>query len=69
MDFPMFDSPIELCQVCGEWVLTDQTQTECAREHGCTIERCPLERCFTGLDFSHPKSEHADRVLVDWHKR
>jgi hypothetical protein len=59
----MFDSPIEPCSVCGEWVLTDQTRKECSHEHGCTVQHCPLERCFTGFDFSHPKSELAPRVL------
>ena len=49
----MFDSPIEPCPVCGEMVLLDQTQVECAREHHCSSELpCPLRRFFTGLDFS-----------------
>jgi hypothetical protein len=44
-------------------VLTDQTQKECAREHHCTVTRCPLEKCFTGFDFGLPKSAHEARVL------
>ncbi|NJD33438.1 MAG: hypothetical protein FIA96_01105 [Betaproteobacteria bacterium] len=49
----MFDSPIEPCPVCGQMVLLDQTQVECAREHDCSIEApCPLRKFFTGLDFS-----------------
>ncbi len=59
----MFDSPLEMCPVCGEWVLTDQTRKECAREHHCTASTCPLERFFSGLDFSRPKEELAARVL------
>ncbi|HET9700901.1 MAG TPA: hypothetical protein VFP70_08285 [Burkholderiales bacterium] len=59
----MFDSPIEMCPVCGEWVLTDQTQKECAREHRCGAADCPLERCFTGFDFRLPKAAHEARVL------
>jgi hypothetical protein len=54
----MFDSPIDRCPVCGEMVLLDQTQVECAREHGCSLEiPCPLQACFTGIDFSVPQSK------------
>jgi hypothetical protein len=39
----MFDSPISRCDVVREMVVTDQTQAECAREHGCPPDRiCPL---------------------------
>ncbi len=49
----MFDSPIEPCLVCGQMVVLDQTQVECAREHHCGSETaCPLRKFFTGLDFS-----------------
>lgn len=49
----MFDSPIEACPVCGQMVVLDQTQVECAREHHCSGEtECPLQKFFTGLDFS-----------------
>jgi hypothetical protein len=43
----MFDSPISRCEVVREMVLTDQTQAECATEHGCPPDRiCPLRGCF-----------------------
>lgn len=58
----MFDSPLEVCRICGEWVLLDQTHKECAREHHCTVERCPLERYFTGVDFSQAKADSAGPV-------
>ena len=49
----MFDSPIEACPVCGQMVVLDQTQRECAREHQCNTDvECPLRKYFTGLDFS-----------------
>jgi len=49
----MFDSPIETCPVCGQTVILDQTRVECAREHHCDSKtECPLQRFFTGLDFS-----------------
>lgn len=42
-----FDGPIDRCEAVHEMVLTDQTQGQCAREHGCPRGReCPLERCF-----------------------
>jgi len=49
----MFDSPIDRCPVCGQMVLLDQTQVECAREHRCSADaECPLQQYFTGIDFS-----------------
>ena len=49
----MFDSPIEACPVCGQIVVLDQTQRECASEHHCSRKiECPLRQFFTGLDFS-----------------
>ena len=53
------DSPFSACDVVHEMVLTDETQAECAREHGCQKHRaCPLCRCFTdtsGLAECHPE--------------
>jgi len=41
------DSPIGRCEAVKEMVLLDETQMECAREHGCPPGRdCPLEGCF-----------------------
>ncbi len=49
----MFDSPFQICPVCNEPVLLDQTLRECAGEHGCGDgQGCPLARCFSGHDFS-----------------
>lgn len=49
----MFDSPFAYCPVCKDFVLLDQTQRECVKEHGCggDPQTCPLSRCFTGFDF------------------
>ena len=41
-----FDSPIERCDREDCYVLLDQTQEACAREHGCTHPHCPLARWF-----------------------
>lgn len=60
----MFDSPVEPCPVCGQMVLLDQTQVECAREHTCNPEiPCPLQKYFTGIDFSveQPKRKLRDQ--------
>jgi len=41
------DSPIGRCEAVHEMVLLDETQKECALEHGCPPGReCPLEDCF-----------------------
>jgi hypothetical protein len=48
----MFDSPFEYCLVCRAYVLLDQTQKQCGREHSCAaVAKCPLQRFFTGMDF------------------
>lgn len=60
----MFDSPVHPCPVCGQMVLLDQTQAECAREHDCAAETpCPLQRYFTGIDFKidQPKEMLRDK--------
>lgn len=53
----MFDSPFDRCPVCGQMVLLDQTQVECAREHDCQATACPLREYFTGVDFSVEQSK------------
>lgn len=48
----MLDSPFEFCTACRQYVLLDQTQRQCAREHGCAEPaKCPLRRYFTGIAF------------------
>lgn len=42
-----FDSPVARCEVMRELVLLDETQQECAHEHGCDRhQECPLAGCF-----------------------
>jgi hypothetical protein len=39
-------------------VLLDQTQVECARQHGCSTDLpCPLQKYFTGIDFGVEQSK------------
>ena len=51
------DSPIGRCELVRELVLLDQTQAECAAEHGCAPSCvCPLAGCFyerSGLSDEH----------------
>ncbi|BAL22986.1 hypothetical protein AZKH_0640 [Azoarcus sp. KH32C] len=45
-----FDSPVGRCEVVREMVLLDETQAECAREHGCPRDcNCPLKGYFTEI--------------------
>jgi hypothetical protein len=45
-----FDAPISPCDAVQEMVLTDQTQRQCALEHGCPPGRnCPLNGCFAEI--------------------
>lgn len=42
------DSPIGRCEEVREMVLLDETQQECAGEHGCAPgTKCPLKGYFT----------------------
>ena len=42
-----FDSPIGRCEEVREMVLLDETQAQCAAEHGCPAGTvCPLCGCF-----------------------
>ena len=41
-----FDSPVLLCDVCGEVVLRDTTSEDCARAHHCQIKECPHKNEF-----------------------
>ena len=57
----MFDSPFEFCSVCRQYVLLDQTQPQCAYEHGCsTRTACPLAKYFTGFEFDAAAGSAAD---------
>lgn len=46
----MFYSPFDTCEICRQYVLLDQTQLQCAREHDCHVENCPLARFFAQGD-------------------
>jgi len=58
----VFDSPFEYCTRCGEYVLLDQTNAQCAREHRCRdLAACPLRTLFTGIPFVEGKPAMGNR--------
>jgi hypothetical protein len=57
----VFYSPFDICEVCKEYVLLDQTHEECAREHECGNVKCPLSRFFADpQQRSSARSERTD---------
>ena len=42
----MFNSPLQYCPHCKEYVALDQTQPACAAEHHCELAICPLQKYF-----------------------
>ena len=42
----MFNSPLQYCTVCKQYVELDQSVEECAGRHGCEPASCPLARLF-----------------------
>jgi hypothetical protein len=65
----MFDSPFEYCKTCGEYVLLDQTNAECAREHNCRdAAGCVLRRFFTGIEFRKAEAATDGRPAKRPHK-
>ena len=54
------DSPFDVCPVCDEYVLLDQSYRQCAREHHCGNTKCPLERFFVGREVQNSVDYAAD---------
>lgn len=44
----MFNSPLEYCPHCRQYVALDSTPKECAAKYRCGVEVCPLRAHFTG---------------------
>jgi len=42
----MFNSPLHYCPSCKQYVELDQTQQECALQHGCKVDPCPFTHLF-----------------------
>ena len=45
----MFDSPLQYCTSCKQYVELDQTAEECALQCGCKPEACPFAHLFKPL--------------------
>ncbi len=59
----LLDSPIGRCEAVREMVLLDETQHECAAEHGCPPDRdCPLEGYFASV--SGLSEENAEKIAA-----
>ena len=43
----MFNSPLQYCALCKQYVELDQTMEECAGKHGCHGHGCPLADQFS----------------------
>lgn len=57
------DSPVGRCEAVREMVLLDETQAECAREHGCPPGfECPLAGYFVNV--SGLSEETADEMAA-----
>ena len=63
----MFNSPLQYCSECKQYVELDQTQAECAQQHGCRIERCPIAHLFTAAQ--QPASETPVDAKTPSHRR
>lgn len=69
----IFDCPIARCELMRTFVVTDQTQGQCAHENGCPpgID-CPLANCFSGREWVDEVSAGgaavADGKIVAPHK-
>jgi hypothetical protein len=61
----LIDSPFEVCPVCDEYVLLDQTQRQCAHEHHCENIKCPLARFFEGREVQNSAGDDAESVATE----
>ena len=53
----MFNSPIQFCKVRQAYVAIDQTQHQCALEHGCKPRvKCPLKALFARAEPVSPRA-------------
>lgn len=63
----MFDSPIAACDAIHEYVLTDQSQEQCRREHSCLPDRvCPLAGYFVESNPMVASDDNAERHCRSW---
>lgn len=55
----MYDSPLDYCPLCKQWIALDQTLADCTRRNGGEASTCPMaarllaaerQAGWTGLD-------------------
>jgi hypothetical protein len=57
MEDPMFNSPLQYCAKCKQYVELDQSKEECVALHDCGGVDCPLVKMFkppTAMDKAKP---------------
>ena len=61
----MFESPLEWCSLCRNWVALDQSFEEHVRECGCRCERdaCPLAALFRPHAEPRPAPDNVVQTL------
>ena len=42
----MYDSPLQYCASCKQYIELDQTAEQCALQHGCKPDSCPYAHLF-----------------------
>jgi len=63
MENAVYNSPMHLCPVCKQYVALDQSAKECAAEHVCTADPCPLAHLFTQRNTTSDKQpQNTDKV-------
>lgn len=58
----MFNSPMEYCVHCQQYVALDESQQACAAQHHCEVAACPLKKYFTK---GTTKREHQDTADIE----
>jgi hypothetical protein len=46
MEDQMFNSPLQYCAKCKQYVELDQSKEECAAQHDCDGQDCPMLKIF-----------------------
>ncbi|HTS52921.1 MAG TPA: hypothetical protein VMH26_06580 [Burkholderiales bacterium] len=67
----MFNSPLQYCPKCKQYVELDQTMKECAASHDCGGRDCPLVEVFSppaSSDETQPTTPVAPKTGVERQK-
>ncbi len=64
----MFNSPLQYCKVCKQYIALDQSQEECAKQHGCRVEVCPYAGLFSPPAESEETKAHGASEAPSGHR-